>query len=436
MRRREVLKFLAVSVLVVAMLGFAFLGGVHHRRAKSLFLNVLWELPVLTHKRPAWHLRPARHEGNGVTIDETEDDDRVLLAGFFEQGNQIRLIRRDGSVVARWPLAFSKIVTDTHYIRTPPKTDWNTDTHGALILPDGSVVFVFEYGGLVKLDRCGNVLWTVARQAHHSVERTEGGGYWVPGRRYVPQETTPRFPPFKAPYFEDTLLKISEDGRVLLELSLIELLYKNNMAAVLSVNTETVIHDEITHLNKIAELSTERAKDFPMFAPGDLLLSIRGLNALLVVDPAAQHIKWSSIGPWIRQHDPEFKPGGTISVFNNNAYGSVLAAAFARSDPSIPRVSNIIEMDPATRRHWIVYGGVKGQEMLSVIRGKHELTTRGGNLITEFDGGRVFETDRNGRVVWQFINRYDEDEVAEITEARIYPPGYFEVPDWSCDEGA
>ena len=183
------------------------------QRAKKLLLKVLWEVPVLTHTRPVWHLRPARHDGSGVTMNDTADNDLVLLAGFFERGNQIRLIRRDGSVVARWPLAFSKIVTDTHYIRTPPETDWNTDTHGALILPDGSVVFVFEYGGLVKLDRCGEVLWTVARQAHHSVERAEGGGYWAPGRRYVPGEATPRFPPFKAPYFEDTLLKISEDGR-------------------------------------------------------------------------------------------------------------------------------------------------------------------------------------------------------------------------------
>ena len=173
-----------------------------------------------------------------------------------------------------------------------------------------------------------------------------------------------------------------------------------------------------------------------MFAPGDLLLSIRGQNALLVVDPTDQRIKWWNIGPWIRQHDPEFKAGGTISVFNNNSYGSVLATAFARSDPSIPRVSNILEMDPATRRSKIVYGDVKRQEMLSVIRGKHELTARGGLLITEFDGGRVFQTDSNGRLVWQFINRYDGDEVAEITEARVYPPGYFEVLDWSCEEGA
>jgi len=434
MRRREVLEVLSLSILAVVLLTGAFLAGVYNRKVKNLVLTTIWEVPVLTRTRPVWHLRPARDEGNGVTINETQDDDRVLLAGFFERGNQIRLIRRDGSVVARWPLAFSRIFTDTRHLQTPPETDWNTDTHGSLILPDGSVVFVFEYGGLVKLDRCGKVLWTVAKEVHHSVERAEGGGYWVPARRYAPKGSEAKFPPFKPPYFEDTILRISEDGKVLREISLVELLYKNGMETLLTVNTEEALHREITHLNKVGELSTELAKDFPMFAAGDLLLSIRSLNAVLVVDPASQSIKWWSVGPWVRQHDPQFKAGGTISVFNNNAYGSVIPTAFGRPDPSIRRVSNIIEIDPATGAHHIAYGGVKGQEMLSVIRGKHELTSRGGLLITEFDGGRVFETDRNGRIVWQFINRYDEDEVAEITGARIYPPEYFEVQDWSCPQ--
>jgi Arylsulfotransferase (ASST) len=435
MRRREVLRFVSLAVLAVGLFGAAFVAGAYYRKAKELVMTVVREAPILTRKRPLWHLQPARYEGDGVTINETQDDDRVLLAGFFEQSNEIRLIRRDGSLVARWPLAFSEIVTDTRHIPHPPATDWNVDIHGALILPDGSVVFNFEGGGLVKLDRCGKVVWTVAKGAHHSVERAEGGGYWVPSSRYVEEEATPRFPPFKAPYREDTILKISDDGQVLLETSLIELLYRNNMEALLTANTEWLREDEITHLNKVAELSTEMARDFPMFAPGDLLLSIRGLNAVLVVDLDAQRVKWWSIGPWIRQHDPEFKAGGTISVFNNNAYPGIAATGdpFGRFDPSLPRVSNIIEMDPATNEHRITYGGVNGQEMLTVIRGKHELTARGGLLITEFEGGRVFETDRNGRIVWQFINRYDESDVAEITEARIYPPEYFEVRDWSCD---
>jgi hypothetical protein len=364
------------------------------------------------------------------------------MAGFFDDGNELRLIRRDASIVARWPVAFSKIFTDTRHIHEPPATDWNTDTHGALIQPDGSVVFVFEYMGLVKLDRCGELEWKVAAPVHHSVERAESGGYWVPGRNYVLEEATARFPPFSVPYFEDTVLRISENGEILEENSLIGLFYRTGMEAWLTAmpgsELEQRMDGEILHLNKVAELETGMAADFPMFAAGDLLLSVRELNMILVTDPGLQRVKWWRVGPWIRQHDPEFKAGGLISVFNNNAYQSAFGPDnyFKKSHPTIPRVSDIIEIDPATDEYRRVYGGVEGQELLTVIRGKHELTSRDGLLITEFEAGRVVETDSSGRTVWEYINRYDEDEVAEITEARVYPGDYFTVSDWSCARSA
>jgi len=103
------------------------------------------------------------------------------------------------------------------------------------------------------------------------------------------------------------------------------------------------------------------------------------------------------------------------------------------SSLDIPRVSNIIELDPVSGEFEIVYGGRADQELLSVIRGKHESRPHGGLLITEFEGGRVLETDAHGRLIWEYINRYDEDEVAELTEARVYPSSYFDISDWSCD---
>ncbi len=342
MRRPDIAKVMFWSIIAAGLLGGVFLAGLYsgasknaafamvrdlRRMTRFALSTVMQEAPVLVHARPEWHLQPARYAGSGVTINDTQDDNLVLLAGFFDDGNELRLIRRDGSIVARWPVAFSKIFTDTRHIHEPPSTDWNTDTHGALILPDGSVVFVFEYMGLVKLDRCGRLEWKVAEPAHHSVERAEAGGYWVPGRNYVLEEATARLPPFSVPYFEDTILKISENGEVLDEKSVVELFYRNGKEAWVTASygsaSEQRMDGEILHLNKVAELKTGMAADFPMFAAGDLLLSVRELNMLVVTDPGVQRIKWHHVGPWIRQHDPEFKAGGLISVFNNNAYKPV-----------------------------------------------------------------------------------------------------------------
>jgi hypothetical protein len=170
-----------------------------------------------------------------------------------------------------------------------------------------------------------------------------------------------------------------------------------------------------------------------MFGAGDLALSLREQNMVLVVDPDSGEIKWWKIGPWVRQHDPEFRKGGTIAVFNNNIYRSVFKNGSQISDTPIPRVSNILEVNPETNEHRVIYGHGKGQELLSVLRGNHEPTRGGGFLITEFEGGRVFETDSQGRVIWEYINRYSDDEVLEVTGARIYPQSYFEVSDWLCE---
>jgi len=67
---------------------------------------------------------------------------------------------------------------------------------------------------------------------------------------------------------------------------------------------------------------------------------------------------------------------------------------------------------------------------LSVIRGDHELLADGGMLITEFDAGRVFELDKSGTVVWEYVNHFDDQFVGEITNAARYDADYFSV-DWN-----
>ena len=455
MPRLDVSKFVFWSLLVGGVLGSIFVLGVYSgARENAAYrlitglkswietsVNVLlYEAPNLTGRRPVWYLQHAHHEGSGVTLNETADDHRVLLAGFFEGGNQIRLIARDGTVLVRWPVEFSTIFPDASHSQSPPATDWNVDLHGTVILPDGSIVFNFEYLGLAKLDRCGNLVWKVARETHHSVERAEGGGFWVPSRRHVFSEDVPRFPPFRRPYIEDTILRVSDDGEILREISLVDVFYQSGLEALLTANGEGIrsgwVWDrEIAHLNKVGELKSDMAGEFPGFSAGDLILSIRMLNMILVIDPNTESIKWWHIGPWVRQHDPEFEKGGTIAVFNNNTYRMAFGYdvnVFSRVPADTPRVSNIVRFRPANGEHSIVFGGKPGEELLSVIRGKLEPTAAGGWFITEHEAGRALEVSAGGEIIWEYVNRYDEQDVAEITEARLYPADYFEAADWSC----
>lgn len=456
-RRIDIAKILFYVVIFATITGVPFFFGLYsgvkqntvYQAAATIKENIdgalrliTEEFTTLTKTHPQHFLQPARHTGNGVTVNQVgEDDALIFMTGFFDNDNGLRLVKRDGTVLASWTVLFSEIFTDTSRFDDPPATDWNVDIHGALILPDGSVVFNLEYFGLVKLDRCGRIVWTLNEETHHSVEPAEGGGFWVAGRRTYLEGNSP-FPPFNLPFRVDHVMKVSEDGKLLDEINVVEMFYQNGLEALLTSIGISIEPEysrwELIHLNKVGELTSDIAADFPMFEAGDLMLSMRQYNLLAVVDPETRRIKWWKIGPWIRQHDPEFRPGGTIVVFNNNTYWAAYGEGAFTDNPSVSvldmeQVSNIIEIDPVTEKHSVLYGGIEGQEMLSVIRGKLELTNNGGLLITEFNGGRIFETDPAGQIVWEYINRYSKDEVAEVTEARIYPAGYFNVSDWACE---
>lgn len=390
---------------------------------------------TLVFQRPESFLEPARHDGDGVTV---LDPNRMapgltLLSGFFGESNEVRLVDAGGEPVARWPVDVTEIFPDLDHIEPPghrPTDGWGTDIHGALALSDGSVLFNFEYMGLVKLDRCGEVVWTLPRMTHHSIHPSVDGNFWVPDRVFVLDNS--ELPPLTTPYHEDLILKVSPEGRVLQEISVPGLMLRNGLQSLLTANSHFDVSErprlEIVHVNDIEELTPELAPAFPDFEAGDLVLSLRHLNLLMVVDPDAETVRWHRTGPWIRQHDPDFRPDGTITVFDNNADGA-LGALFGGS-----RIVSVTPSAtaPSTGPVDVLYGGTEEQAMYTDIRGKSQTLPNGNLLVTEALAGRVFEVTPDGELVWEFINRYDDDEVARLSDAVRYPPDHFRVETWTC----
>ena len=182
------------------------------------------------------------------------------------------------------------------------------------------------------------------------------------------------------------------------------------------------------HLNDVEEIPTELLDQFPQFSAGDLLVSLRESNLVMVVEPSTGRIKWHHTGPWIQQHDPDWEPDGTISVFDNrydkSVYGGTLGG------------SNIISIDPKTDTAEYLYGRGEGQHFYTKQQGNHQIFPNGNILVNETDAGRVFEVTPSGDIVWEFINRYNNEEVIQIRDATRYPPDYFQVSDWGCPDTA
>lgn len=429
--------FISVAAILVlaTVFGLGMLSGHRENAAYRAVFGVVdslqtleTEWPNLTGSYPVHFLRPARYDGSGVTVNTVQDDgDKlILMSGFFGENNGVRLIRRDGSVVASWRISAKELFPDRSFCRNPPQTDWNAIPHGTVAWPDGSIALSFESCGMVRLDRCGKVLWNTAPLVtHHSPTLDENGDIVISGGKYFAGTPGESRWPFKNGYWEDLVYRFGKDGKKTFERPATQLFLDNDMGWLMTATGtfSTLVSGEF-HLNEVEELSSAMAPAFPMFKTGDLMLSLRNRNLIVVTDPEVKTVKWWRIGPWIRQHDPDFEPDGTITVFDNHSDETL--------DGSRQGGSRIVQVNPATNETRILYGGTEKQHFYSPERGTHQMQSDGSVLITEAQGGRVFEVDPKGNIVWEFVNRYDATRVMWMHDAEIYPAGFFKVPDWSC----
>jgi hypothetical protein len=329
----------------------------------------------------------------------------------------MRLIAADSRVLHQWRVSIEEIWPRS--IPSPGRRshDWETLVHGAVLLPNGDAVFNFENSGIVRVDWCSRVRWKLPERTHHSIFVAPDGNLWVPSRRLRTKRAS-EFPHVPAPFQEDTVLEISPDGKVLREISILGAIFRSGYQGVLFATgahgpgAQVPLDHDFTHLNDVEILPPAIAADFPLFSAGDILVSLRNVDLLLVVDPETERIKWSFTGPFLRQHDPDFMPGGRISVFDNhrdNTNGRILGG------------SRIVSVDPASGRVSTVYGGTKDAFFYTERMGNDQYLPNGNILITESEAGRVFEVTPDGSVVWSFVNRWGKDAVAVVTSAMRYP---------------
>ncbi len=418
--------FKAAFILSLCMVSFAY-GAVmvffemppyHFLRSQARELVILYQQKE-SHLgiEPVRWLNKAHHQGSGVTVNVQEQVQPgiTFMTGFFDGAVSARLLDGDGEVIHRW--------IDT--------TSWNAaEIHGAVPLPDGSIVIARARNGLRRLEKCGDEMWKLRYAAHHSVFLSEDGTLWVSGRRRL-KRGDPRLADLygiTAPFREDTVIQVSLEGEILQEFSVPKLLLDADMEGLLFASGEDVpgskFLDDLTHLNDVEVLQTTDADAFPMFKAGDVMVSLRNINLVFVFDPETREIKWHQTGPWLRQHDPDFRPDGKITIFNNRRDGTQLGTRFGGS--------NILELDPASRRVKVLYQGTEDRVFYTDTLGKHQNLENGNILISGGHEGRVFEVNPAGKIVWEFINRYDEDRVIMLHEGTRFPKDYFEVDRWTC----
>lgn len=327
----------------------------------------------------------------------------------------VKVVDVNAQLVHQWKIDWFTLWPDATHLHDieKPKSRPGTHIHGAEILANGDLLFNFEHLGLMRIDACGNPVWRLPYQTHHSIYQDTDGSFWVAAQKNH-YKTRKEYPNFKGPYYvEPMVIQVSPEGKVLQEFSLFDVLQRNHLEGLLYLSTidnlDVSSTGDFLHLNDVEVFPEYMLEDF--FNHGDILLSLRNINTVMVLESETLKVKYLSTGKYLRQHDPDFIDGNRFSVYDNNNQGK----------PGKTQRSKIIIENARTNTLEVVFEGSEQQPFYSQIMGKHQWLANGNLFISESMRGRAFEITPQNEVVWDYYNLIEKGKVGLLEEAERLP---------------
>lgn len=289
------------------------------------------------------------------------------------------LMTMEGDVVHQWRLSFDEAFPDAD--PSLLGLDGTQYWRRAHLFENGDLLVIFDYLGLVRIDRDSQLLWAIPLAAHHDLFVTDE-------RIHVLSESVGVVAAVReeSPVREDFITTLDHRGNVLGQLSILQAFLHTPFAQVLDA---LPAHDDIFHTNTIQVLDGSHAGRSEVFAAGNVLVSLRNLNRIAIVDPEQQAVVWSMAGGWQEQHDPLLLENGNMLIFDNRTGGAP---------------SRIVEFDPLGQSVAWTFDGTAEQSFFSERMGTVQRLPNGNTLIAESFVGRALEVTADQRIVWQFDN--------------------------------
>ena len=294
----------------------------------------------------------------------------------YQSHPQIYLVENSGKIVHSW--------------KAGPHTWFHAE-----LLPGGNLLVLSEKDDLVqKLDWDSKVVWSLRRQVHHSVVRSDSGDVYVLGMAEV---ALPRFMSHKRASLDNLVLVLSSEGVVKKELALSKLLLESDIplekmrAAIAKNDTDDAAYPDPFHANTIEVIRRDVFKGtVKLFKRGDLLVCIRNLNLIVAVDLDRERIVWFwGMKHLDRPHHPSLLKSGNILIFDNGSFR---------------KYSRVVELDPRTGTIAWQYVTTPRDSFYSNTSGSCQRLPNGNTLITDSLRGRVFEVAPRGDLVWEFFS--------------------------------
>lgn len=313
------------------------------------------------------------------------------------------LVDRDGGTLHAWSLSFAKVWPERWDPEGDPQQGW---WRRVRLFEDGRLLAIYEGNGLVLLDRDSRLLWKLAGGYHHDLDVASDGSIWVLTReaRVVASVNE------EEPILEDGIARVSSEGVLLEEFSLLEAFQDSEYAPLLARMARA---GDVFHTNTLEVFEGELDPVSTLFTKGRALVSVRELDVVALVDLASRRVVWAMSGPWRAQHEPVALDDGRLLVFDNQGEHGM---------------SKVIELDPETQELLWAYRGTEENGFFSSLCGSNQRLANGNTLITESTAGRAFEVTRAGEIVWEFLSPHRGgprgDQVAVLMEMVRLPESF------------
>ena len=221
----------------------------------------------------------------------------------------------------------------------PLVSDFPHEQLGASFVPtgistysNGDLLAVFHFhhsfpfaGGMARINHNGQVIWFRRDYGHHAPYMTDGDVALVPSLRVGegPIEIklknnrtfayTAAFPFRRArKFYTDFVHVIDGNGQLLNAISVLDAILESPF--VPSLRFASI--DDPTHLNFVHQLR-EDAGGAAGIAPGDLVVSLRDLDAFGILDGTSHQLKRLVRGSFFRQHSVMHLEGAKFLMFDN-----------------------------------------------------------------------------------------------------------------------
>ena len=278
-----------------------------------------------------------------------------------------------------------------------------------LLLNDGSILFA-DNSPLIKINKKNKVVWIMDDEPyHHSKEQDIDGNIWV-CVRYNPHKVDDKIVDKTVDnYYDDGIRKISPDGEIIFDKSMINIFHDNGMEYLLyAVGDRNFTYDPI-HLNDIQPVN----KDSKYWKKGDVFLSLRHQSMVILYRPSTNKIIWKSAGKFHHQHDVDILDDKRISIFDNNSkdfYNGDVVDGFNR----------IVIYDFETQNYNYHYNKfLEEQDVRTVTDGRSQILPNGDLMVEETTFGRILYFGLDGSLKWSYVNRAEDNYVYFISWSRI-----------------